>query len=592
MPIRRYARREPTHDWQQIRPLLKDPAQFQYEVIRPVILWGESPKERAIETGMPRSTIYYRANLFDQAGMASLFPAPPPPPIPEQKKLDQRTLPPNVRQAIVDVHAEYPALSLREIAAICYARFNRRPSPRTIKMVLATGPKPKITSRRYPPYAEIPDPVQARLAILRLHFEGWNKKSIAGYLQVSRQTVHTVLKRFAEEHFAGLHDRSSAPKSPPRKVTLEAMAAVKKLAQNPELGAYRMSAALEQMGIKLSPATCGRVLALNRDLYHLQMPRKGGRPKAQMPFRAERRHQFWSVDIRYLDMHRLPGVEMVYCISILENFSRAVLASAISLRQDTAAFFAVFYKAVRAYGVPEVLVSDNGSVFTSHDTRRVCAQLGIDKREIKKGRPYQNYIESMFNIQRRMADWSFEKAQTWEDLLAAHEKWHRDYNFQRHLAHEKREDGCHSPAEVLGWVKGMQPEPDLVYRAFSAICETRTLTKAGYARFRNFLLYGEQGLAGKKTLIDIFQDVLTLEYGEQPLARYSVEWQPDEKHLLRVGNPRLFDHSYQSPQLPLWEPGEVEWFVIIRTDPPMRRRRRRGRLMLLQPPLWEQSALG
>ncbi len=365
---------------------------------------------------------------------------------------------------------------------------------------------------------------------------------------------------------------------------------VKKLAENPELGAYRVSAALEQMGIKLSRSTCGRLLSVNRDLYHLQMPRKGGRPKAPMPFRAERRQQVWSVDIRYLDMHRLPGVEMVYCISILENFSRAVLSSAISLRQDTEAFFAVFYKAVRAYGVPEVLVSDNGSVFTSHDTRRVCAQLGIEKQEIKQGRPYQNYIETMFNVQRRMADWSFEKAQTWEALLAAHDKWMRDYNFQRHLAHEKREDGCHSPAEVLGWVKGMQPELDLVYQAFSAICETRTLTKAGYARFRNFLLYGEQGLAGKKTLIDIFQDVLTLEDGEQPLSRYSVEWQPDEKHLLRVGNPRLFDHPYPSPQLPLWEPGEVEWFVILRGAPNGKRRRHNPRPLVIQLPLaFEQS---
>ncbi len=76
----------------------------------------------------------------------------------------------------------------------------------------------------------------------------------------------------------------------------------------------------------------------------------------------------------------------------------AVLASAISLRQDTQAFFAVFYKAVRAYGVPEVLVSDNGSVFLSHATRHVCAQLGIEKKEIKKGRPYQNYIESMLYV--------------------------------------------------------------------------------------------------------------------------------------------------------------------------------------------------
>jgi len=131
----------------------------------------------------------------------------------------------------------------------------------------------------------------------------------------------------------------------------------------------------------------------------------------------------------------------------------------------------------------------------------------------------------------------------------------------------------------------MQPAPDLVYRVFSAICETRILSKAGYAKFRNFLLYGEQGLAGKKTQVNIFQDILTLEYGDAPLSRYSVEWQPDDKHLLRVGNPRLYDHPYQSPQMPLWEPGEVEWHVILRCESPGPRRKRRGRVFVIQPHL-------
>jgi transposase InsO family protein len=54
------------------------------------------------------------------------------------------------------------------------------------------------------------------------------------------------------------------------------------------------------------------------------------------------------------------------------------------------------YAAIRKHGVPEILVSDNGSVFISHATRRVCEPLGIEKREIKKGRPYQNYIEAAF----------------------------------------------------------------------------------------------------------------------------------------------------------------------------------------------------
>src|SRR5947209_7213860 len=118
----------------------------------------------------------------------------------------------------------------------------------------------------------------------------------------------------------------------------------------------------------------------------------------------------------------------------------------------------------------------------------------------------------IIGVQRRMADWNFEKAQTWDDLLAAHEKWMRDYNFQKHMAHEKRDDGCHSPAAVLQWIKGVQPEPELVYQAFSALCETRRLSKASYARFRHFLLCGERNLAWETVQVDIFQDVLTLDY--------------------------------------------------------------------------------
>ncbi len=586
MPKRRYERREPTHEWQQIKPLLKDAAHINYEVIRPVILWGITPKERGAETGVSPRTIYSRANLFDQAGMASLLPAEPPPPVP---KMDKRSLPPDIRQEIVDLAAQYPAFRPHEIATICHVKFNRKPAPATIQLILASGPKPSTTERRFPRYAALEDGAERRRTVIRLHADGWNAKSIADYLDVSRKTVHAILRRFAEEQFAGLADKSHARKQL-RKTDISTIQEIKKLSENPDIGAYRVSAALEQMGIKLSRASCGRYLSINRKLYHLQMPRKVV-PKAEMPFRAERRHQFWSVDIRYLDMHRLGG-GMVYCISILENFSRAILASAISRKQDTEAFFAVLYDAVRHFGIPEVLVSDNGSIFTSHETRWTCDQLGIEKKEIKKGRPYQNFIEAAFGVQRRMADFSFEKAQTWEDLLAAHDKWMRDYDFQRHMAHEQRNDGCHSPAAVLGWIKGIQPEPEVVYQAFSALCETRRLNKAGYARFRNFFLYGERNLAGETVQVDIFHDVLTLDYHQERLSRYSVEWQPDDRHPARVGNPRLYQHHYQSPQLDLWEPGDVEWFVIIRDSPKSRRRKHQSRILVIQPPLFSDDMQG
>ena len=196
MPKQRYQRRELTHDWQQIRPLLKDSAQITYEIIRPVVLWGVTPKERAAETGMSQRTIYYKANLFDQAGMASVMPPTPPPSVP---KLDKRTLPPPMRQAIVDLIAEYPSLSLHEIASICYAQFGRRPSPHTIKLILASGPKPSRTIRRYPRFSEMEDPAQRRKLIIRLHAEGWTSSSIAGYLETSRTTVHATLGKLREE---------------------------------------------------------------------------------------------------------------------------------------------------------------------------------------------------------------------------------------------------------------------------------------------------------------------------------------------------------------------------------------------------------
>src|SRR4029077_18684281 len=139
-------------------------------------------------------TIYYRANLFDQAGMASLLPAAPPPLIPTQCR---PSLPPDIRQEIVDLRVQYPLFRPHELATICFVKFNRKPAPATIKVILASGPKPSTTERRYPRFGEIPDSAERRRIVIPLHADGWNAKSIAGYLDVSRQTVHAILKRFA-----------------------------------------------------------------------------------------------------------------------------------------------------------------------------------------------------------------------------------------------------------------------------------------------------------------------------------------------------------------------------------------------------------
>ena len=160
---------------------------------------------------------------------------------------------------------------------------------------------------------------------MTLHAEGWNVKSIAGYLGTSRHTVYKALNRWIAEGVYGLEDK---PRGGKRKVDLRTMNEVRKMQENPELGEFRVSAALAQLGIYLSPRTCGRILAVNRKLYGLEKPKRGSKEKKEMPFQSGRRHEIWSVDVRYI-AHNLPPDELpeegkVYCISILDNHSRAL----------------------------------------------------------------------------------------------------------------------------------------------------------------------------------------------------------------------------------------------------------------------------
>ena len=84
-----------------------------------------------------------------------------------------------------------------------------------------------------------------------------------------------------------------------------------------------------------------------------------------MPFKASHRHEFWSADIRYIEEHLLPDPRPVYVITVFENFSRAVLSSAISQTQTQWDFLSVLTDAIRRYGAPEALVTDGGGQFYS-----------------------------------------------------------------------------------------------------------------------------------------------------------------------------------------------------------------------------------
>ncbi len=289
----RRARRQisATDDWPQLELLCDTPGQRLYEVIRPVVLFGQPPAERAAETATHLRSLQRYLAGFEAKGLAGLEPAAPE---------HSHRLPAAIRQAILDLRREHPPLRVYELSTICWVRFGRRPSSATIKQLLAEEPLAPRTARRFPAFHAMTDPVERRLAIIRLHADGWTVKSIAAYLETSRFTVYDVLHRWTAEQFAGLPNKSSRPKQPATKQTLRAISTVKRLQENPELGEFRMYAALKQLGLELSPRTCGRILHANRALYGLPGPAKQPRSPKTMPYAAQRRHQYWSVDLRYV----------------------------------------------------------------------------------------------------------------------------------------------------------------------------------------------------------------------------------------------------------------------------------------------------
>jgi putative transposase len=577
VPSRQHRQVAPTEDWHQLRFHFTWAEQRSYELIRPVVLFGRSPAERAKETGAAARTIYRKVHRFDRLGMLGLFT--------EEPSHDARLLPPTIRRAIVELKAEHPAFRPHELATICFIRFDRRPSSHTIRRILAEEPLPLSVPRRFPPYSQMADPTERRLAIVQLHAEGWTVSSIARYLQTNRARVYKTLRRWIVEGVEGLRDKSHAPKQPARKVNLAAMDAIRKLQVNPELGEFRLHAALLQLGIKLSPRTCGRVLALNRRLYGLPGPAKVPHEPQMMPFKAVRRHQYWTVDLRYLD-HQLDD-QNVYCISILENYSRAVLASAISRTQDLTAYLIVLFAAIRQHGAPEVIVSDSGGIFLAKEAQRIYRALDIQKRQIDRGQAWQSYIETTFNIQRRMADWYFAQATTWPELRKTHDRWVADYNYQVHWAHREREDQRHSPAAVLGWVTGTVYADEELRRLFT-VRFRRRLDRQGYVRFRHWRIYGERGLARDEGAVWLYGENLTVHFAEEPLAQYKVAYADAGKRLRAVGDPRLFETPFQSPQPFLWERGLADWHLVLRL--PEYAPRRRKRTLAVQPLLFELNA--
>ena len=257
-----------------------------------------------------------------------------------------------------------------------------------------------------------------------------------------------------------------------------------------------------------------------------------------MPFAAQRRHQYWSVDVRYVEDHQLGTGKPVYV-----DLDPGELQPGPPGQRDLAPpgpdrlpdRVAGGGRDPRGAGGPR-----------QRRRRHLQGQAGpgdlrgaraSSKAQIDAGQAWQNYIETHFNVMRRMADYHYAQATTWAELQAVHDRFFRDYNHQPHSAHRERDRraaqsrprcsaGCRAPGAS---------RPTSIGSSGSG--PPARSTRGGSVRFRHWRLYGERGLAGERAAVWVWDETLTIEYAAETLAQYRVTYEADGRRLREVAEP-------------------------------------------------------
>ena len=549
-----------TEDFGQLKLNFTDPIQHDYEVVRPVVLFNQTISERSKETELARTTVSEKAKRFVMEGMLGLVDGRK-----AQSGRKKHSYPTPVANYILYLKQLYPPIHYREIARIVGRKFGYKTNHHTVKNFLARHPIPVQLELKIDTFHEFEDAYEARWAVVRLFYEGWNKRSIAGFLKLSAQHVSHLIKAFRQDGFAGLEDKRTRPISHPKnQMTLPFLKEVLDIQKEyPRAGRFRVHGLLERKkGVAETPSerTVGRAMAYNRVLSGAPgpWPPPDDSPKdpKPLPYDPLYPHHYWFVDIRYLV--KLDG-RWAYSICILEGYSRKILAGLVSPYQDELAVLQLLHSAFSEYGCPEGIVSDNGSVFTAHAYEDLLQKLAIEPCYIESKQAWQNLIEPQFKIQLRLADAKFEQATTLEELQEQHEAFIQIFNTTNHWAHRQREDGCKTPVAVLGWQQGRLVDPNQLQGAFRHLQFPRIINKNGLVSIHRFYIYAHRGLARQRVSVWIYKNRLNIEYQQTLLVRYQCRIYRQKKKLKSVTKPQLQETSFTSPQLELFELDKSQW---------------------------------
>jgi transposase InsO family protein len=210
---------------------------------------------------------------------------------------------------------------------------------------------------------------------------------VAARCGVSRQAVHNWIGKYNEVGLAGLADHSHRPHFQPRQLDSGVEAKICQFrGAHSRWGPRRLAYELARAGVTPVPSlsTIYRVLVR----HGLVAARKRKRRRQDYKrWQREAPMQLWQLDIT-ASVFLTDGTELKL-ISGIDDHSRFCVIATVVRRATARAVCSAFVAAMRAYGIPDEVLSDNGKQFTGRFGKprpaevlfeRICRRNGIKQR--------------------------------------------------------------------------------------------------------------------------------------------------------------------------------------------------------------------
>lgn len=164
----------------------------------------------------------------------------------------------------------------------------------------------------------------------------------------------------------------------------------------------------------------------------LKVLKRGSRKRAlgsRVPLQASKApNARWSLDFV---SDSLSIGRRIRILTIVDDFTRECLKMVVDTSLSGARVARELSELIFERGVPQAILSDNGTEFTSHAILKWSQEKGVEWQYIQPGKPMQNgYIES-FNGKLRDECLNEHWFLSLKEAQNTIEKWRQDYNLER-----------------------------------------------------------------------------------------------------------------------------------------------------------------